>query len=245
MIKSVFNWSGGKDSALCLHQVLQDKKYTVSTLLTTLSSSTNRITMHGVREELLQKQAASIGLPLKQMSLPEDVSMEAYNQVMRTTMEHLRDEGITHSIFGDINLEDLRKYREEQLAQVNIKAEFPLWGRATHELVLDFIALGFKAVVVSANARLLDESFTGRILDKSFLEDLPAGVDPAGENGEFHTFVYDGPIFKEPIRFSLGDLVHRNYGAAADPDDTCFQKDENKSYDTGFWFRDLLPEGNR
>lgn len=241
MRKSIFNWSGGKDSALCLHRVLQDKKYTISTLLTTLSSGTNRITMHGVREELLQQQARNIGLPLKQMSLPEDVSMETYNRVMRSTMELLRDEGVTHSIYGDINLKDLRKYREEQLAQVGIKATFPLWGRPTAELVHDFIALGFKAVVVSANARLLDNSFIGRILDESFLKDLPAGVDPAGENGEFHTFVFDGPIFKEPVRYTLGEKVLRTYGVSANTEDNCFKEDTDPVFDTGFWFCDLLP----
>lgn len=240
-MQSVFNWSGGKDSALCLHQVLQEKKYTVSTLLTTLSSATNRITMHGVREELLQLQAESIGIPLRQVRLPEDVSMEAYNMVMQQNLQKLRAEGITHSIFGDINLEDLRKYREEQLANVNMKAVFPLWGRATDELVQEFISLGFKAVVVSANARLLDKSFLGRILDESFLNDLPEGVDPAGENGEFHTFVFDGPIFKEPLKFSLGEKVLRTYGDQADNKENCFKKDHKPAFDTSFWFCDLLP----
>lgn len=241
MKKSVFNWSGGKDSALCLYQVLQEKNYTVTTLLTSLSSSTNRITMHGVREELLLQQAASIGLPLKQIRLSETASMDAYNQLMQRTMEELKAEGITHSIFGDINLEDLRKYREDQLTQVDIKAVFPLWGRPTHALVLDFIKAGFKAVVVSANARLLNESFVGRILDESFVKDLPAGVDPAGENGEFHTFVFDGPIFKEPVRYKLGEKVLRTYGITKDTDDNCFQKTDDPVFDSSFWFCDLLP----
>jgi uncharacterized protein (TIGR00290 family) len=237
----IFNWSGGKDSALCLHQVLQEGQYQVSALLTTLSGSTGRITMHGVRQELLERQAASIGIPLQQVMLPEGASMSAYNELMHNTMHALKAQGIAHAIFGDINLEDLRQYREQQLAQVGMQAIFPLWGRPTEELVREFINLGFKAVVVSVNARLLDESFTGRLLDEAFLRDLPAGVDPAGENGEFHTFVFDGPIFKEPVRYRLGEKVHRTYGAPADPDENCFSKDDRKTYDTGFWFCDLLP----
>jgi uncharacterized protein (TIGR00290 family) len=237
----IFNWSGGKDSALCLHHVLQDGNYQVNTLLTTLSSSTGRITMHGVRQDLLERQAASIGIPLQQVLLPEDASMSAYNEVMQRTMLSVKAQGITHAIFGDINLADLRQYREQQLAQVGMQAVFPLWGRPTDELVREFISLGFKAVVVSVNARLLDASFAGRLLDETFLRDLPAGVDPAGENGEFHTFVFDGPIFREPVRYSPGEKALRTYGAPVDPDENCFSEDAPKTYDTGFWFCDLLP----
>jgi uncharacterized protein (TIGR00290 family) len=161
--------------------------------------------------------------------------------VMQNTMQSLKAQGITHAIFGDINLEDLRQYREQQLAQAGMQAVFPLWERPTDEVVREFISLGFKAVVVCVNARLLDESFTGRLLDEAFLRDLPAGVDPAGENGEFHTFVFDGPIFKEPVRYKLGEKVLHTYGAPADPDENCFSKDDQKTYDTGFWFCDLLP----
>lgn len=237
----IFNWSGGKDSALCLHHVLQEGKYQVSSLLTTLSGTTGRVTMHGVRQGLLERQAASIGIPLQQVLLPEDASMSAYNEVMQRTMHALQEQGISDAIFGDINLEDLRQYREQQLAQVGMRAIFPLWGRLTDDLVREFIRMGFKAVVVCVNARLLDESFTGRLLDEAFLRDLPAGVDPAGENGEFHTFVFDGPIFSEPVRYRLGEKVLHTYGPPADPDDNCFSKDDRKAYDTGFWFCDLLP----
>ncbi|MHC2990093.1 ATP-binding domain-containing protein [Pontibacter sp. HJ8] len=238
---SIFNWSGGKDSALCLHHVLQQNRYTVDALLTTLSGATRRITMHGVRQELLEQQAQRIGIPLQQLMLPEDASMSAYNDLMEKTMRSLKGQGITHAIFGDINLEDLRQYREHQLEEVGIEAVFPLWGRPTHELVREFIALGFKAVVVCVNARLLDESFAGRLLDERFLEDLPAGIDPAGENGEFHTFVFDGPLFKAPVLYSLGEKVLRRYGVPADPDDNCFAKEDKPAYDTGFWFCDMLP----
>ncbi|AKD01850.1 diphthine--ammonia ligase [Pontibacter korlensis] len=239
--KSVFNWSGGKDSSLCLYQVLQQKEYKVEKLLTTLSGATQRVSMHGVREELLELQAQNIGLPLQKIYLPEQASMRAYNELMEQTMRPLQRQGIEHALFGDINLQDLRSYREQQLQQVEMQAAFPLWGRSTSELVHEFINLGFKAVVVCVNERLLDESFVGRLLDTSFLEDLPEGVDPAGENGEFHTFVFDGPIFREPVKYKLGEKVRKSYGQAANQNDNCFKKEDQPVYDTAFWFCDLLP----
>jgi len=241
MYKSVFNWSGGKDSALCLYHVLQQKNYGIKYLLTTLSASTQRVSMHGVRQELLEQQAQNIRLPLKQVLLPQDASMSAYNRLMENTMHLLQEQGITHAVFGDINLQDLREYREKQLAQVRMEAVFPLWGRSTSELVREFIALGFKAVVVCVNGRLLDASFTGRELDASFLQDLPAGVDPAGENGEFHTFVYDGPLFTSPVKFTTGEKVYKTYAPAIDSDDNCYAKEDKPAFDTGFWFCDLQP----
>lgn len=240
-MQSVFNWSGGKDSALCLYHTLKQKQFNVKYLLTTLSAATKRVTMHGVRLELLQQQAESIGIPLHQVILPENPTMETYNRLMLETTQILKDNGITHSIFGDINLEDLRQYREQQLAQVGLIAIFPLWGRPTGELVREFIALGFKAVVVSINARLLDESFVGRLLDESFLNDLPDNVDPAGENGEYHTFVFDGPIFNKPVKYTLGEKVLKTYGVPEDTSDSCFKKEDKPAYDTSFWFCDLLP----
>ena len=240
-MKSVFNWSGGKDSSLCLYHVLQEQTYEVAALLTTLSSATQRISMHGVRQELLEQQAKSIGLPLQQMLLPENASMSDYNSLMMQTMHELRQQGITTAIFGDINLQDLREYREQQMAQAGLKAVFPLWNRPTGELVREFLDLGFKAVVVCVNGKLLDSSFAGRLLDEAFLQDLPPNVDPCGENGEFHTFVFDGPIFREPVKYTLGEVVHKTYGAPADPDEKCFSKDDTPTYDTSFWFCDLLP----
>lgn len=239
--ESYFNWSGGKDSSLCLYHVLQQESYKLRGLLTTLSGPTKRVTMHGVREELLQQQAQHIGLPLQKVYLPEQATMEAYNSLMHDTMQPLQKQGITHAIFGDINLQDLRAYREQQLKQVGMQAVFPLWGRDTKELVEEFIALGFKAIVVCINDKLLDKSFVGRQLDRKFLSDLPPTVDPAGENGEFHTFVYDGPIFRQPIKFTTGEVVYKTYAPPTDPDDNCFEKEDAPKYDTGFWFCDLLP----
>jgi len=242
-MKSIFNWSGGKDSALCLYQVLQENKYAITGLLTTLSGATNRVTMHGVLQELLLQQAQSIGIPLQQILLPEHAGMETYNQLMESTMRPLQQQGIQHAIFGDINLEDLRHYREQQLAKVGMQAVFPLWGRSTQNLVEEFIQLGFRAVVVCVNERLLDASFVGRLLDEDFLRDLPAGVDPAGENGEFHTFVFDGPIFQQPVPYTLGEKVRKTYGAPAQDSDNCYKQEDKPAFDTAFWFCDLLPAG--
>lgn len=241
LIPSIFNWSGGKDSALCLHHVLQGKKYKVEKLITTLSGATQRVSMHGVRQELLQQQAQSTGLPLQQIFLPENASMSAYDEIMEHSMREQQQQGITHAIFGDINLEDLRAYRERQLEKVNLQPVFPLWNRPTKELVQEFLQLGFKAVVVCVNERVLDASFAGRVLDDSFLQDLPANVDPAGENGEFHTFVFDGPVFRHPILYTQGEAVRKSYTPAAAPDDNCFKQEEEPVFDTAFWFRDLLP----
>lgn len=247
MIPSIFNWSGGKDSSLCLHHVLREKKFKVEKLITTLSGATQRVTMHGVRQELLLQQAISIGLPLQQLFLPENASMDTYDLLMESSMREQQQQGITHAIFGDINLEDLRAYREKQLEKVNLQAVFPLWNRPTKELVEEFLQLGYKAVVVCVNERLLDASFAGRILDEAFLQDLPSNVDPAGENGEFHTFVFDGPVFSKPIPYTLGETVRKSYPPAATSEEDCFQQEdcfkqeEKPVFDTAFWFRDLLP----
>jgi len=241
MKKAVFNWSGGKDSALCLYHCLQNKEIDIKYLLTTVSREYNRISMHGVRRELLKLQTESIEIKLHEVFLPEMASMSSYDKIMKTALEKLTNEEIEYSIFGDIFLEDLKKYRENKLAEVSMKGLFPLWNRSTKELIKEFIDLGFKTIVVCANEKYLDKSFAGRVIDNEFVNDLPDNVDPCGENGEFHTFVYDGPIFKKPISFKLGDVVHREYKPNSNnKDDKCFSDDNDSSYDTGFWYRDLL-----
>ncbi len=240
-MRSIFNWSGGKDSALCLYRVLQEGHHRVEALLTTFSGSNGRVTMHGVRQELLEQQAASLGLPLLKVLLPADVGMESYNRLMADTWKPLQQQGMVNAIFGDIHLEDLRQYREQQLAKVGIKAIFPLWNEPTQQVVRDFITAGFKAVVVCVNERLLPSSFAGRMLNEEFLNDLPSNVDPCGENGEFHTFVYAGPIFTEPIRFNLGELTRKSYGKPNSDDDSTNKKSDESAFDTGFWFCDLTP----
>lgn len=199
--KAIFNWSGGKDSSLALYKSLQSNEYEISYLLTTVSSGPKRIIQHGVREELLDLQADSIGIPLYKLFLPENPDMDTYNSLIKETLIKFKEKNIHTGIFGDIFLEDLRKYREEKLAEVNVKADFPIWKISSSDLIKEFINLGFKAVVVCVNENNLDKSFAGREIDTDFVNDLPADVDPCGENGEYHSFVYDGPIFKKPVVF--------------------------------------------
>jgi uncharacterized protein (TIGR00290 family) len=179
------------------------------------------------------QQLESIGLPFGTIELPEEPSMETYEVLMKNAVERLRSEGFTCAVFGDIFLEDLRKYREEQLKGFGIGTVFPLWKNDTKKLLAEFIHLGFKAIVVCVNAELLDESFAGRIIDQAFLEDLPANVDPCGENGEFHTFCFDGPIFRHPVAFTKGKTIYREYKLPVTSD--------NHKDSIGFWFCDLLP----
>jgi len=240
MIKSFFNWSGGKDSSLALYHLLNNKNYSIQRLLTSVSGEYRRISMHGVREELLEQQADAIGIPLQKLVLPDQPGMTEYEDYMMTTMKQLQNEKFTHSLFGDIFLEDLRAYREAQLAKAEMTAVFPLWKRNTTELIHEFIGLGFKTIVVCVNEKDLDKNFCGRIIDKDFINDLPENVDACGENGEFHTFVYDGPIFKGPVKFIKGEIVHRKYPAPKQQNDNCFKPAETEEY--GFYFCDLLPE---
>ncbi len=224
MKKAFINWSSGKDAAFALYLVQQQGKFSIDKLVTTINSEVDRVSMHGLRKELLLQQAESLQIPLDLISLNGNVSMEIYNQVMSEATEKLRAGGFTHSIFGDIFLEDLKKYREQQLQKMDIQPVFPLWKMDTKKLMTRFLAAGFKAITVSVNAKLLDESFCGRILDDQFFKDLPSTVDPAGENGEFHTFVFDGPIFSKPVSFQKGEIVERSFAPAKKEEDNCFKK---------------------
>lgn len=228
--KAIMNWSGGKDSALALHAVLQAGNYEVVGLLTTVNEAYGRISMHGVRAELLYRQAAAIGLPLHKIHIPEQVNMELYDTIMRRHLKTLIAKGVTHAIFGDLFLEDLRAYRERRLAEVNLRGVFPLWQRDTTELAREFVAQGFRAVTVCVSEKQLDRSFVGREMDAAFFAGLPANVDPCGENGEYHSFVYDGPLFAQAIPLEKGEIVRRTLG------------DENDVYDTNFWYADFLPK---
>ncbi len=239
--KTYLNWSSGKDASLALYYLLQDKNYEVALLLTSVNTHYDRVTMHGLRRALLEKQIASIGIRAKTIELPEAPSMEVYESKMKEQLEQLRSEEFTVSAFGDIFLEDLRSYREAQLKEMDLQACFPIWKRDTKELLLEFIDLGFKAIIVCINAKYLDASFVGRTIDRAFLEDLPSNVDPCGENGEFHSFCYDGPIFSTPIEFSIGEKVFREYKSPKQADDGEVPKESS----TGFWFCDLLPKGKK
>ena len=239
--KVLFNWSSGKDSALALYKTLQNEEFEISCLLTSVNQQFQRISMHGVRIELLEQQAKSIGLPLEIMQIPEMPTMEVYEAVMQTTLAKLKNQGVTHSIFGDIFLEDLRKYREDKLAEIGFEGVFPLWRVPTLDLIQEFIALGFKTIVVCVNERFLDKSFVGRVIDQDFINDLPENVDVCGENGEFHTFTFDGPIFSKPISFEVGEVVYRKYEKPKDESssDTACDTSASDAFDYGFWYCDL------
>ncbi|PVW15682.1 Dph6-related ATP pyrophosphatase [Marixanthomonas spongiae] len=239
MKQTYLNWSTGKDAALAYFFLKNNPDYHVSKLVTTINKDVGRVSMHGLHETLLDAQAESIGLPLQKIYLPKDTSMEVYNATMKETTRKLKSQAFTHAAFGDILLEDLKKYREEQLEAVGLKTVFPLWHHNTTSLMKQFLSLGFKAITVCVNAKLLDKSFVGRKVDEAFLNDLPHTVDPCGENGEFHTFVYDGPIFSQPVPFKIGEKVMKGYTPSKNDDEKCFS-DDVKSWDTQFWYCDLL-----
>lgn len=235
------NWSSGKDSCLSLYRLLSDERYEIGTLVTTLNDELDRVSMHGIPKKLLFEQVKQIGLPLHTINLPGVVSMEQYGKIMDQHVTQLKSEGYSFAVFGDIFLEDLRNYREEQLASLGLRAVFPLWGEDSKQLMEEFIDAGFKAITVSVSEKLLGKGFVGRLVDKEFLKDLPDGVDPCGENGEFHTFVYDGPIFKNPVSFRVGEKVLKSYTSHKNKEDNCFS-DDQATWDTSFWYCDLIPD---
>jgi uncharacterized protein (TIGR00290 family) len=213
-------WSGGKDSCLALPWVLARPDLRVEALLTTLTANFDRISMHGVRRELLEQQADALGLPLHQVTISKGAANEEYERKMGEALASYYARGIETIVFGDLFLEDIRAYRERMLATHGMRGLYPLWGLDTGALIRDFIGQGFRAAVVCIDPQKLAPSFAGRLIDDALLADLPTSVDPCGENGEFHTFVFDGQIFKAPVRFSFGEKVCRD----------------------SFWFCDLIPD---
>ncbi len=197
------SWSGGKDSAFCLYQLLRDTTYEVTYLLSIINRQSRQITLHGIPESLIEDQAKSIGIPLLKIYIEPRVSNAAYEQSMRTVLLQLKAEGIHQLAFGDIFLEDLRKYREQNLSKIGMQALFPLWGIDSRKILIDFLAQGFKSFICCTDSKYFDESDLGQVLDEEFLSRLPDGVDSCGENGEFHTFCFDGPIFKYPVTYSI------------------------------------------
>jgi uncharacterized protein (TIGR00290 family) len=206
----LFCWSGGKDSAMALHTLLQHPDVRIAALLTTVTETYDRISMHGVRSELLVQQAQSIGLPLHEVRIPPQFVNPIYEARMEEALRIHYAEGVRTVAFGDIFLEDLRAYREKNLARIGMTAFFPIWKRDTRELIRSFHAAKFRAIAACIDPKALDRSFAGRELDESFFRDLPGGADPCGENGEFHTFVFDGPIFRHPIPVRAGEIVERD-----------------------------------
>ena len=227
-VKVVMNWSSGKDAALAYHMLTQDSRYKVSHLLTTISSEYDRIFMHGVREKLLEMQAALMSVPLLKVKLPASPDDSIYKQAMLQTMTGLKEQGVTAAAYGDIFLEDLKIYREQQLAQVGIEGIFPLWKKDTRDLVHLVENSGIEAIIVCVNEKYLGKEFLGQKINAAFLNNLPANVDPCGENGEFHTVVYNAPFFSAPIPIITGETVHRTYKSS-----------EDSKWDTGFYFLDV------
>lgn len=205
----LLSWSGGKDSSMALFELQRSRQYRIASLLTTVTEAYDRISMHGVRRVLLEQQAESIGLPLRKILISTTCVNDEYEAKMRAALADFQKSGVETVAFGDIFLEDLRAYRENNLAKAGMKGLFPIWKQDTRELVRRFLRLGFKAVIVCVDAKVMDQSFAGRRIDEEFLRQLPNGVDPCGENGEFHSFVFDGPLFRRPVRFSTGEVVLR------------------------------------
>ncbi|MFY9804292.1 MAG: hypothetical protein WA211_09460 [Candidatus Acidiferrales bacterium] len=218
--KAWLAWSSGKDSAWALHTVRQSREFDVVALLTTVNSTYQRVAMHAVRESLLEIQAAAAGLPLEKVPIPSPCSNEIYEQAMSAAVARARTAGVQHVIFGDLFLEDVRAYREKQLAKCGMTPIFPLWGRDTRQLAGEMIAAGLSAYLTCVNPRQLDRAFAGRRFDRDLLAALPGPVDPCGENGEFHTFANAGPMFCAEIPVAVGEIVERD----------------------GFVFADLLPQ---
>ncbi len=215
----LLSWSGGKDSCMALHEIQKSNGYEI-VLLTTVTEGYDRISMHGVRRTLLERQAESLGLHLVKVYIPKKSTQEEYELRMKEVLTKHQNEGANSVAFGDIFLEDLRRYREENLYRIGMRGIFPIWRKNTSELIRRFIDLGFKAVVTCVDPKALDPSFAGRVIDDDFISQLPVHVDPCGENGEFHSFVFDGPIFEREVKFSLGEVVLRD----------------------SFYFCDLLPD---
>ena len=208
--KILFCFSGGKDSSIAIHKIQQQGQYEIAALLTTVTKDYDRISMHGIRTSILTRQADALGLPLEMVFITKDTDNADYEHQMQTVLQKFFDLDIRKVAFGDIFLEDLKQYRQDKLAQMQMQAIFPIWKIDTATLAHDFISAGFKARITCVDTNVLDPKFAGRKYDKQFLADLPESVDPCGENGEFHSFVYDGPIFKGPISHEKGGTVLRD-----------------------------------
>lgn len=212
----VLSWSGGKDSALALREIQRLADYDVVALLTTITEGTDCVGMHCVRRELLVRQAEAVGIPLRELRIPPFPPNDVYEARLRSVLEEYAAEGVRTVGFGDLFLEDIRSYREEMLSRLGMRGLYPIWQRDTGELAREFVAAGFGAILVCVDLRKLDRSFAGRLLDRQFLEDLPPEVDPCGENGEFHTFVFDGPGFRGSIAWRRGAVREESTFAYCD-----------------------------
>ena len=207
--KVIVGWSGGKDAAQALYELKLREDLQIAALLTTVTEGYDRISMHGVRRSLLSEQAKASGYALEEILIPQSCTNEIYEQRMQASLEKFQMQGISSAVFGDLFLQSVRDYREERMGRIGMRCIFPLWGKPTPALARRFIELGFRAIAVCVDTEALSREFAGREYDEDFIRDLPPGVDPCGENGEFHTFVYDGPIFSKPVRVERGEIVLR------------------------------------
>ncbi len=207
--KILFCWSSGKDSALALAQIQREGQYEVAALLSTITADYDRVSMHGVRRELVELQADALGYPLEKVLITKDADNDQYEQRMLELLLRYSQDSVRSVAFGDIFLDGIREYRQGNLAKAGMRGLFPIWQQPTAELARSFVDGGFKAIITCVDSELLDGSFVGREFDQEFLDSLPDGVDPCGENGEFHSFVYTGPIFAQEIPFTLGQTVLR------------------------------------
>jgi uncharacterized protein (TIGR00290 family) len=222
MVKAILAWSSGKDSAMALHRVQRSKNFEIVCLLTTITDQFHRISMHGVREELLDAQAQSVGYLIEKVVIPYPCPNQVYEERMAMVLSDWKLKGVRHVIFGDLFLENIRSYREQKLAQIDMKPVFPLWSEDTAALAMEMLKVGFRAVVTCVDPKRVEAKFAGHLFDETFLRNMPPDVDPCGENGEFHTFVYDGPIFHQPVSVRVGETVTRD----------------------GFIFADLVQQGS-
>ncbi|MBW8000837.1 MAG: diphthine--ammonia ligase [Planctomycetes bacterium] len=207
--KVIMSWSSGKDSALALYEIQKDDRYEVVSLLTTITKDYDRISMHGIQRVLLEEQARSLGIELEKVYISKDDGNEDYESKMEEVLTRYKGEGVGGVVFGDIFLEDLRKHREDNLARVGMRGIFPIWEVDTGELSERFVDLGFKAIITCVDSEVMDKKFAGRDFDSELLAELPENIDPCGENGEFHSFVHDGPNFSKPISHTKGEVVLR------------------------------------
>lgn len=228
--KAVFNWSGGKDSAHALMKALESGEFEIISLLTTVNAETVKSTMHDIPIELLEEQSRSIGIPLKTIHLRPGCGMDEYSGAMAEAVEEFRKAGVTHFIFGDIFLHDVMQYRKAHLEPLGIQVVEPLWNKRSEDVIKDFLETGLKTVIVTTMDDGLGSAAIGKVLDRNFIETLPAEFDPNGENGEYHTFCYDGPIFSYPVPFEMGKAEKRSYDIRLDDGTT-------RTY--SYWFSNL------
>lgn len=230
------SWSGGKDAALALYKILQADRYNVVSLHTAFDQALKRVSMHGIPEVLVKAQAAAIGLPLEKIYINADSTRKSYEDTMAAFCRDQKEKGVEAIVFGDILLEDLKAYREKQLEKVGLKAIFPLWGIPTDILAEHIIDEGFKTMICCLNDQQLPKSLIGKTLDKSIIKQIAHNADPCGEHGEYHTFVYDGPIFNDPVNYVKGKVVSKTYQ----------YKTENEGIveetSSTFWFQEVLPK---